>query len=70
MRKFFIPSNCSDIVIHFNFNFMVFDLVRRSPKCVLYWTANQPKTYSSLKNIFQSQKVCVDLTPLLLVITF
>ena len=30
MRKFFIPSNCSDNVIHFNFNLMFFALVRRA----------------------------------------
>ena len=30
MIKFFIRSNCSDIVIHFNFKLVLFALVRRS----------------------------------------
>ena len=31
ISEFFIPSNCSDNVIHFNFNLTLFALVRRAP---------------------------------------
>ena len=31
MSKFFILSNCSDNVIHFNFNLVLFVLVCRAP---------------------------------------
>ena len=31
MNKFFIPSNCSDNVIHFNFNVVLFALVCLPP---------------------------------------
>ena len=43
MSKFFIPSNCSDDVIHLNFNLVLFALVRRSPSCnsIIYATLNK-----------------------------
>ena len=43
MRKFFISSNCSDNVIHFNFNLMLFALVRCAPSgnSIIYATVNK-----------------------------
>ena len=43
MRKFFISSNCSKNVIHFNFNLMLFALVRRalSGNSIIYATVNK-----------------------------
>ena len=43
MSKFFIPSNCSDNVIHFNFNLVLFALVCRAPKgnSIIYATVNK-----------------------------
>ena len=43
MSKFFIPSNCSDNVIHFNFNLVLFALVRRAPSgnSIIYATVNK-----------------------------
>ena len=43
MSKFFIPSNCSDNLIHFNFNLELFVLVRRAPSgnSIIYTTVNK-----------------------------
>ena len=43
MSKFFFLSNCSDNVIHFNFNLALFVLVRRSPSgnSIIYATVNK-----------------------------
>ena len=43
MSEFFIPSNCSDNVIHFNFNLVLFALVRRAPggNSIIYATVNK-----------------------------
>ena len=43
MSKFFIPSNCSDNVIHFNFNLVRFALIRRalSGNSIIYATINK-----------------------------
>ena len=43
MSKFFISSNCSDDVIHFNFNLMLFALVPRFPSgnSIIYATINK-----------------------------
>ena len=43
MKKFFISSNCFDNVIHFNFNLMLFVLVRRAPSgnSIIYATVNK-----------------------------
>ena len=41
--EFFILSNCSDNVIHFNFNLVLFALVRRAPSgnSIIYTTVNE-----------------------------
>ena len=43
MSEYFIPSNCSDNVIHFNFNLVLFGLVRRAPSgnSIIYATVNK-----------------------------
>ena len=43
MSKFFIPSNCFDNVIHFNFNLVLFALVRRAPSgnSIIYAIVNK-----------------------------
>ena len=43
ISKFFIPSNCSDNVIHFNFNLVLFALVRHasSGNSIIYATVNK-----------------------------
>ena len=43
MSKFFIPSDCSDNVIHFNFNLELFALVRQAPSgnSIIYATVNK-----------------------------
>ena len=43
VKIFFIKSNCSDNVIHFNFNLMLFALVRRvsSGNSIIYATVNK-----------------------------
>ena len=43
MIKFFIPSNCSDNVIYFNFNIMHFASVSYAPSCnsIIYAVVNK-----------------------------
>ena len=41
MRKFFIPSNCSDNVIHFDFNHVHFALIRRAPNNSTQYTTTE-----------------------------
>ena len=43
MSEFFTPSNCSDNVIHFNFNLVLFALVCRAPSgnFIIYATVNK-----------------------------
>ena len=43
VSKFFIPSDCSDNVIHFNFNLVLFALVSRAPSgsSIIYATVNK-----------------------------
>ena len=43
MSKIFIPSNCSADVSHFNFNLVLFALVRRSlsGNSIIYATVNK-----------------------------
>ena len=52
MSKLFIPSNCSDKVIHFNFNLALFALFRRAPSgiSIIYATVNKDiiKHYKSI----------------------
>ena len=61
MRKFFIPSNCSDNVIHFNFNLMLFTLVCRAPSgnSIIYATLNKAlQGYSVKQNCVNGTTYC------------
>ena len=57
MREFFMSSNYSEYVIHFNFNFMLFALVRRAPiiNFIIYSIVNKA-TLNHIKCISRKKK--------------